>query len=54
MYGNFCTGQQFSTRFAHAQQLMSGLSIMATYGTEQRLYHLQVSNPILATDLIEV
>ncbi|XP_021927529.1 exportin-6 isoform X3 [Zootermopsis nevadensis] len=53
MYPYFI-GQAFSSRFPHAQQLVSRLSVMATYGTQQRLYHLQVSNPVLTTDLIEV
>ncbi|PNF22047.1 Exportin-6 [Cryptotermes secundus] len=53
MYPHFI-GQPFSTRFPHAQQLVSRLSVMATYGTRLRPYHLQVSNPVLTTDLIEV
>lgn len=52
MYPHFI-GQPFITRFPHAEQLVSRLSTMATYGTRQRLYQLHVTNPVLTSDLIE-
>ncbi|PSN44668.1 Exportin-6 [Blattella germanica] len=53
MYPHFI-GQPFKPRFPHAQQLVSRLSVMAAYGIRLKLYHLQVSMPVLIADFIEV
>ncbi|KAJ9592278.1 hypothetical protein L9F63_001174, partial [Diploptera punctata] len=53
MYPHFI-GQPFNARFPHAQQLVSRLSVMAAYGIRLKLYHLQVSVPVLTADFIEV